>query len=73
MPLACIRAYAVVGPTNLKPRFFRSLAIAFDSSVCDTSSSPGVRSRGVSGCCCALEAGLGAFASSVRWEVTTNE
>ena len=32
-PQACISAYAVVGPTNLKPRFLSSFAIAVDSGV----------------------------------------
>src|SRR5665811_2600738 len=33
MPVACISAYAVVGPTNLNPRRLSSLAIAVDSAV----------------------------------------
>ena len=33
IPVACINAYAVVGPTNRKPRRFSSLAIAVDSGV----------------------------------------
>src|SRR5690606_17075044 len=33
MPVACIRAYAVVGPTNRKPRRLSSFAIATDSGV----------------------------------------
>ena len=33
MPEACIRAYAVVGPTNRNPRRFSSFAIAVDSGV----------------------------------------
>ena len=34
MPHACIAAYAVVGPTKRKPRFFSSFDSAFDSGVC---------------------------------------
>ena len=33
MPVACISAYAVVGPKNLNPRRLSSLAIAVDSAV----------------------------------------
>ena len=33
MPVACISAYAVVGPTNRNPRRFSSLASAVDSGV----------------------------------------
>ncbi|MDQ1645397.1 MAG: hypothetical protein QOJ50_1581, partial [Cryptosporangiaceae bacterium] len=33
MPVACISAYAVVGPTNRKPRRFSSFAMATDSGV----------------------------------------
>ena len=29
--MACMKAYTVVGPTKLLPRFFRSLDIAIDS------------------------------------------
>ena len=30
-PIACMKAYMVVGPTNAQPRFFRSLDSAIDS------------------------------------------
>ena len=33
MPTACIHAYTIVAPTNLKPRRFRSLEIFPDSAV----------------------------------------
>ena len=33
MPVACMRAYAVVGPTNRKPLRFKAFAIAVDSGV----------------------------------------
>ena len=33
MPVACIRAYAVVGPTKANPRFLIALASAVDSGV----------------------------------------
>src|SRR5689334_14940700 len=33
MPVACINAYAVVGPTNTKPFFLRAFDMATDSGV----------------------------------------
>ena len=33
MPVACMKAYMMVEPTNLKPRPFRSLDSASDTSV----------------------------------------
>ena len=33
MPTACMKAYMMVVPTNLKPRFFRSLDMASDSGL----------------------------------------
>ncbi len=35
-PMACINAYAVVGPTNFQPRFFSSFERAIDSGDVDT-------------------------------------
>ena len=48
MPVACIRAYAVVGPTKRKPRRLSSLASAMDSGVVAGTSAndSGRRSRG---------------------------
>ena len=47
MPVACMSAYAVVGPTKRKPRFFRSLASAVDSGVtAGTSARVAGRGRG---------------------------
>ena len=47
IPVACISAYAVVGPTNLKPRRLSSLAIAVDSGVtAGTSDRSAGRGRG---------------------------
>lgn len=33
MPTACMKAYMVVGPTKLNPRFLRSVLKDFDSGV----------------------------------------
>ena len=33
MPIDCMNAYVIVGPTKLIPRFLRSLLIATDSGV----------------------------------------
>ena len=33
MPPDCMNAYVIVGPTNVIPRFLRSLLIAIDSGV----------------------------------------
>ena len=33
MPIACIKAYIVVGPTKRQPRFCRSLDSAIDDGV----------------------------------------
>src|SRR3712207_5146273 len=47
MPVACMSAYAVVGPTKTKPRRFSSLAIAIDSGlVAGTSARVAGRVRG---------------------------
>ena len=45
IPVACINAYAVVGPTKRKPRRRSSLAIAVDSGVV-AARSANVRGRG---------------------------
>ena len=34
-PMACMKAYTVVGPTKLQPRFFRSLDMAIDAGDVD--------------------------------------
>ena len=39
MPIACMNAYTVVGPTNRHPRRFRSALMATDSAEVDASSS----------------------------------
>ncbi len=34
-PIACMKAYTVVGPTKLQPRFLRSLDMAMDAGDVD--------------------------------------
>ena len=46
LSVACMKAYTIVGPTNLKPRRLRALAIAVDSGVvAGTSANDGRRRR----------------------------
>ena len=50
MPVACMSAYAVVGPTNRNPRRLSSFAIAVDSAVvAGTSAIVAGRGRGMVG------------------------
>jgi hypothetical protein len=41
-PTACIQAYTIVGPMNLKPRAFSAFEIVADKSVCVAKISPSI-------------------------------